>query len=94
VTLLNIYVTARTLGVIFTAPYQMRLHQPPRGREPDILFVAQSNLGRITKQYLDGPADLVIEVISPEISGRDRGDKFYEYETAGVREYWLIDPQR
>jgi Uma2 family endonuclease len=72
----------------------MRLHEPPRGREPDILFVAQANLGRITKQYLDGPADLVVEVISPESSGRDRGDKFYEYEMAGVREYWLIDPQR
>jgi Uma2 family endonuclease len=26
--------------------------------------------------------------------GRDRGDKFVEYEAAGVREYWLIDPDR
>jgi Uma2 family endonuclease len=94
VTLLNLYVSTRNLGAIFTAPFQMRLHEPPRGREPDILFVAQANLGRITKQYLDGPADLVVEVISPESSGRDRGDKFYEYEMAGVREYWLIDPQR
>ena len=94
VTLLNLYVSTRNLGVIFTAPYQMRLHEPPRGREPDILFVAQANRGQITKQYLDGAADLVVEIISPESSGRDRGEKFYEYETAGVREYWLIDPQR
>ncbi|MEW6209961.1 MAG: Uma2 family endonuclease, partial [Acidobacteriota bacterium] len=43
---------------------------------------------------LDGPADLVIEVISPESRARDRGDKFYEYEQGGVREYWLIDPLR
>jgi Uma2 family endonuclease len=94
VTLLNLYVSSRNLGAIFTAPYQMRLYQPPRGREPDILFVEQAHVGRITKQYLDGPADLVVEIISPESTGRDRGDKFYEYETAGVREYWLIDPQR
>jgi Uma2 family endonuclease len=94
VTLLNLYVRRRNLGRVMTAPFQMRLHQPPRGREPDVLFVEQANVGRIVKQYLDGPADLVVEIISPESSGRDRGDKFYEYEMAGIREYWLIDPQR
>jgi Uma2 family endonuclease len=43
---------------------------------------------------LDGPADLVVEVVSPESVSRDRGDKFIEYEAAGVEEYWLIDPRR
>jgi Uma2 family endonuclease len=33
-------------------------------------------------------------VISPESRSRDRGDKYYEYEQAGIREYWLIDPIR
>jgi Uma2 family endonuclease len=94
VTLLNMHVSARNLGTLFTAPFQMRLHQPPRGREPDILFVAQAKEGQITNQYLDGPADLVVEIISPECAARDRGDKYYEYEAAGVGEYWLIDPQR
>jgi Uma2 family endonuclease len=56
--------------------------------------VAQASLERLTKQYLNGPADLVVEVISPESVSRDRGDKFYEYEMSGVAEYWLIDPQR
>ena len=74
ITILNLYVSDRNLGMIFTAPFQMRLRQPPRGREPDILFVAQANLGQITKQYLNGPADLAVEVISPESSGRDRGE--------------------
>ena len=36
----------------------------------------------------------MIEIVSPESVGRDRGDKFVEYEAAGVREYWLIDPER
>ena len=44
--------------------------------------------------YLDGPADLVVEVVSPSSGPRDRGDKFYEYEAGGVPEYWLVDPAR
>jgi Uma2 family endonuclease len=43
---------------------------------------------------LDGPADPVVEVVAPESVGRDRGEKFTEYERAGIRGYWLIDPQR
>ena len=40
---------------------------------------------------VDGPAG---PVTSPESVHRDRGEKFLEYETAGVREYWLVDPLR
>ena len=43
---------------------------------------------------MEGPADLVVEIISPESRARDRGDKFYEYEQGGIPEYWLIDPVR
>ena len=64
------------------------------GREPDLLFVAQEHLERLEETHLDGPADLVVEVVSPESAERDRGTKFYEYEKAGIPEYWLIDPQR
>jgi len=35
-----------------------------------------------------------LEIVSPESKARDRGEKFYEYEAAGVGEYWLIDPDR
>jgi Uma2 family endonuclease len=59
-----------------------------------VFFVAKDNLENIKATYLDGAADLIIEVISPESRGRDRGDKFYEYEAAGVKEYWLIDYER
>ncbi len=62
-------------------------------REPDILFVAQENRGRITDKKLEWPADLIIEVISAESVTRDRDEKFYEYQEAGVREYWVIDPR-
>jgi Uma2 family endonuclease len=48
----------------------------------------------VKKNYLQGPADLAVEIISPDSRARDRGEKFYEYEQGGVREYWLIDPVR
>lgn len=64
------------------------------GREPDLLFVATENLDRLQKNHLAGPADLAVEIISPESRARDRDEKFYEYEQAGIKEYWLIDPDR
>ena len=92
--LLKRYVRSEKLGRVLFAPFLMRLPFKPSGREPDILFIEQRHLARLHETYLDGPADLVVEVISPESIARDRGDKFIEYEQAGVREYWLIDPVR
>lgn len=79
------------LGEIISAPYQMKLEN---GREPDVLFVAEAHRDRLRDVYLDGPADLVVEIVSPSSGPRDRGDKFYEYEAGGVEEYWLVDPIR
>ena len=88
---LRSFVEVRQLGIVRSAPFQMKLAQS--GREPDLLFVAQANLGRLKETCLDGPADLVVEIVSSESAGRDRGEKFYEYARGGVPEYWLIDPQ-
>jgi Uma2 family endonuclease len=85
------YVDDCDLGLVLVAPFQMKLEN---GREPDLLFVRQEHRDRLHETYLDGPADLVVEIVSPESVGRDRGDKFYEYAEGGVPEYWLIDPQR
>jgi Uma2 family endonuclease len=63
------------------------------GREPDLMFIATANLARLGQKYLDGPADLVIEMVSEDSVVRDRDDKFSEYQDAGVREYWIIDPR-
>lgn len=89
---LSVFVETRGLGVIRPAPFQIKLGPDLPGREPDLLFVAVDHLDRLKETYLDGPADLVVEIVSPESAGRDRGDKFYEYTRGGVPEYWLIDP--
>ncbi|MEW5930879.1 MAG: Uma2 family endonuclease [Gemmatimonadota bacterium] len=93
-TLLNLLAVRRGLGAVYSAPLQMRLSPDTPGREPDLLFVANEHRDRLRAAHLEGPADLVIEIISPESRVRDRGEKFYEYEQGGVREYWLIDPLR
>ena len=90
---LSVFVETRDLGVIRPAPFQIRLGPDLPGREPDLLFVGADHLERLKETYLDGPADLTVEIASPESMGRDRGDKFYEYARAGVPEYWLIDPE-
>lgn len=89
--LLQLFVEARQAGVILVAPFQMKLLH---GREPDLLFVGCEHLDRLKEMYLDGPADLAVEIISTESRTRDRRDKFDEYRQGGVREYWLIDPLR
>ncbi|MBI4584831.1 MAG: Uma2 family endonuclease [Planctomycetes bacterium] len=84
------YVRHKKLGEVLFPPFQMKLLRT--GRDPDLIFVANENLSRLKENYLDGPADLALEIVSKESAGRDRGDKFYEYEEAGIPEYWLIDP--
>ncbi len=86
---ISMFAASRNLGIVLSAPFQMKMEH---GREPDILFVLKKHHERLKGTFLDGPADLVVEVISPESIGRDRGEKFYEYERGGVPEYWLLDP--
>jgi len=90
--LVRAYVDERSLGTVLSPPFQMRCSDTAPGREPDLLFVAKSNRDRIQKTFLDGPADLAVEIISPESRTRDTIDKLREYESGGVMEYWVIDP--
>ena len=90
--LIGMYAQMKNIGVIKIGPFQMRLKKIKRGREPDILFVSTKNSARLNTTYLDGPADLVIEIISEESRMRDKKIKFEEYEEGGVKEFWLIDP--
>ena len=93
-TLLSLFVDQHSLGAVRYEPFQMKTGPDLPGRAPDILFIAKRNLSRLKKNHLAGPADLVVEIISPGSRGIDRGEKYYEYEQGGVREYWLIDPAR
>lgn len=88
---LGTYVEEKGLGVLLPPPFVMKLEGA--ASEPDLLFASKEHEDRVKNTYIDGPADLMVEVISPESQGRDRFDKFQEYEKNGVREYWMIDPR-
>jgi Uma2 family endonuclease len=81
----------QTGGTLRVAPFVMRLDH---AREPDLQVILPEHLERIKDTLVDGPADLVVEIVSPESTERDRGDKFAEYERGGVAEYWIVDAVR
>ncbi len=91
--LVSEYIDLFDLGELFVAPFEMRILEGKVSREPDLLFVAREHAARLTEERLDGPADLVIEILSDSSLNRDRAEKFYEYQEAGVAEYWLFDPR-
>lgn len=57
--------------------------------QPDIVFVADEDMPVLTDDNVRGNPTWVVEVLSNPYYERD---KFRRYETAGVREYWLINP--
>ncbi len=59
--------------------------------EPDIVFVSKTNLRRVKRRWVEGPADLAVEIVSPDSIERDYKLKRKKYEEAGVPEYWIID---
>ena len=93
--LLSEFVVFHKLGKVMIAPFLVRLPEPlRRGREPDILYVSNERISLLKESYCDGAPDLIVEITSPESLARDRGEKYVEYEAAGVKEYWLVDPDR
>jgi Uma2 family endonuclease len=92
--LLGDYFAHNPIGQIFSAPFVMRLDAVSRFREPDIQIILNENSGQLTDTAMIGPTDICVEIVSPESVARDYGDKFVEYEKAGIREYWIVDPIR
>jgi Uma2 family endonuclease len=89
--LVMFFVNLRALGQVFSGTYAMRVRGGRSSREPDVVFIANQNLGRITRERLEGPADLVVEIVSEDSVTRDRRDKFREYAEVGVPEYWIVE---
>ena len=91
--LLSLFVRLFHLGEVHFAPFEFLLRDGGPSREPDIFFLTNDHLDYMTEDKLIGPPDLIIEIVSKESVRRDRDIKVQEYATAGVPEYWIIDPR-
>jgi Uma2 family endonuclease len=91
--LLAPFVRDRRLGEVYYAPVDviLSLHDVA---VPDLIFVSNERLGILTEKNIQGAPDLVIEILSKSTSHRDKGIKLERYGLFGVREYWLVDPDR
>jgi Uma2 family endonuclease len=85
------YVDARDLGSVYVSRVAYRIG-PKRGPEPDLGFVSKEREATRMRGYIDGPPELAIEIVSPDSVQRDYLQKRAIYEQAGVREYWILDP--
>jgi Uma2 family endonuclease len=86
------YVEEHDLGEVFGGELMVRFAALRRRRVPDLMFVAKGRLGLLEKNHFEGAPDLAVEIVSPDSETRDRRDKVRDYARAGVREYWIIDP--
>jgi Uma2 family endonuclease len=88
--MMQLYADARHGGEVLIL-FQMRPRSDLPSREVDLLYLGPECRARLRDHFVDGPADLVVEVVSDESRRRDREQKLREYERGGVRECWLID---
>ncbi|MFC3803809.1 Uma2 family endonuclease [Cohnella sp. GCM10012308] len=77
--------------LILSAPLDVIL-SPTNVVQPDLIFIGLQRVEIVTKRGIEGPPDLVVEILSPGSRHRDRVRKQRIYERHGVPEYWILDP--
>lgn len=91
-TALSDFVEKHRLGQVVPAPCDVYFSEY-NVVQPDILYVSRERLGIIQEKFIQGPPDLVIEVLSPSTREKDLEIKRKLYSRYGVREYWIVDPE-
>ena len=79
--------------IVLPSPLDVQIDCDDRSMlEPDLVVVCDP--AKRTRRCIMGAPDLVVEILSPSSTRMDTKIKLAKYVTAGVREYWLIDPDR
>jgi Uma2 family endonuclease len=87
------FVDERGLGSVIPSPVDVRLTLNDVV-QPDVVFVSLERAGMLTGGFIDGVPDLVIEVLSPSTRRTDLVRKMALYATVGIKEYWIVDPEK
>jgi Uma2 family endonuclease len=61
--------------------------------QPDLFYVSEAQESIVKDAHIEGAPTLVVEVISPSSSRKDRLQKMRIYQKAKIQHYWLLDPQ-
>ncbi|MFC5404610.1 Uma2 family endonuclease [Cohnella soli] len=77
--------------IVLVAPLDVILSQT-NVLQPDLIMVHRNRMDIITKRGIEGPPDLIVEVLSPSSHKRDKVRKMQIYARHDVPEYWVIDP--
>ena len=93
-TLINAYIKKKKGSChVFTAPFDVKLSDHPLTIvQPDIMVICDKN--KLDGKRCNGAPDFIIEIVSPGNPADDYIRKLYHYKNAGVREYWIVDPNR
>jgi Uma2 family endonuclease len=87
------HLESHPIGELFAAPFDALLSDFDIV-VPDLLYLSNERSPFLTSKNLQGPPDLVIEILSPSTKSRDRKLKRDLYERVGVQEYWVVDPDK
>ncbi|MCU0340342.1 MAG: Uma2 family endonuclease [Spirosomaceae bacterium] len=92
-TLLSVHTTLKRLGRVGVEKVMISLTR--NDYEPDIVFFSSEKSALFTKDQMFFPApDFVVEILSKKTAAKDRGIKKQDYALHGIKEYWIIDPER
>lgn len=78
---------------VYLAPFAVFLNENDTNYvEPDISVICDSS--KLTDKGCNGAPDWIVEIVSPGSRQMDYFTKLFKYQTAGVREYWIVDPEK
>ena len=83
----------QTTCKVYPAPFAVFLNQDDKTYvEPDISVICDN--GKLDDRGCNGAPDWVIEIVSQSSQRMDYLTKLFKYRTAGVREYWIVNPMK
>jgi len=93
-TIINTYIKSRCGSCEpYIAPFAVFLNGDDKNYvEPDISVICDKS--KLTDKGCTGAPDWIVEIVSPSSRRMDYYTKLFKYRTAGVREYWIVDPEK